>query len=88
MRLAREEAERKRLEEERRRAEEARKRAEEKARQEAARLAELKKQRAIRQMGLCPASFAWRKIPGGYRCEGGTHYITDEQVEENMQAFD
>ena len=35
---------------------------------------------ALDSLGRCPANYQWVKIPGGYKCTGGTHFITDEEV--------
>ena len=40
-----------------------------------------KRQLRIREMGLCPMSFRWRKVPGGYVCEGGSHTLSDAQLD-------
>jgi len=34
----------------------------------------------IRQICPCPAGFAWYKVGGGWRCGGGSHYVTDAQL--------
>ena len=78
----------KKLEEERlreaaARAERARKAAELKAREEAARqerLREAKAQAALQSMGVCVAGFRWIKQPNGYRCAGGSHFVTNTQL--------
>ena len=35
---------------------------------------------ALDSLGRCPANYQWVKIQGGYKCTGGTHFITDEEV--------
>jgi hypothetical protein len=42
---------------------------------------EMKAQEKIRHLGKCPMSFDWIKIPGGYRCAGGTHFVSDIEIE-------
>ncbi|KAI9775253.1 MAG: hypothetical protein M1835_005878 [Candelina submexicana] len=37
-------------------------------------------QRRLRQMGVCVAGFRWIKQGGGYRCEGGSHWVGDSQL--------
>lgn len=41
---------------------------------------EAKAQRKLREMGVCCAGFRWIKQTGGYRCAGGTHWVTDSQL--------
>ena len=41
---------------------------------------EAQAQQCIRQLGLCPMSYRWRKIGSGYQCEGGSHFLSDAQV--------
>jgi hypothetical protein len=41
---------------------------------------EAKAQARLREMGVCPAGFRWIKQNGGYRCAGGTHFVTDGQL--------
>lgn len=65
------EAEHKRLEEE------ARKRAEAMRNKEAV-------QQKLRQIGNCPAGFQWRKIRGGWRCGGGSHFVSNKELEEQF----
>lgn len=34
----------------------------------------------LETMGVCPVGFAWIKQEGGYRCAGGSHYMSDAAV--------
>jgi len=53
-------------------------------RDEKARLEEERKAKAleerIRKICPCPAGFSWYKVGGGWRCGGGSHYVTDAQL--------
>ena len=78
----------KKLEEERlreaaARAERARKAAELKAREEAERLErqrEAKAQAKLQTMGVCVMGYRWIKQSNGYRCAGGSHFVTNTQL--------
>lgn len=39
-------------------------------------------QHMIQLTGCCPENFAWRRIAGGYQCDGGHHLIMDELLAE------
>ncbi|KAI2779115.1 P-loop containing nucleoside triphosphate hydrolase protein [Daldinia loculata] len=41
-------------------------------------------QQAIQQMNVCVNGFSWNKVAGGYRCEGGMHFVTDEDVQSRL----
>ncbi|KKZ62783.1 hypothetical protein EMCG_02894 [[Emmonsia] crescens] len=41
---------------------------------------EVKVQRKLRVMGVCPVGFAWIKQAGGYRCAGGTHFVGNNEL--------
>ncbi|KAJ7791646.1 P-loop containing nucleoside triphosphate hydrolase protein [Mycena olivaceomarginata] len=41
---------------------------------------EAKAQAALRSMGVCVAGFRWIKQSGGYRCAGGSHFVSDAQL--------
>lgn len=41
---------------------------------------EEKQRKKAEMMGRCPAGFAWIKQVGGFRCAGGTHFISDEEI--------
>jgi hypothetical protein len=65
------------------RADRARKIAELKAQEEAARVAKQKEvqiQANLRELGICPAGFRWIKQAGGYRCQGGAHFVTASEL--------
>ena len=68
------ELERRKREEKLARLERERKAAEEEKRKEEA------AQRKLRSMGVCVAGFRWIKQPGGYRCAGGSHYVSEAQL--------
>jgi hypothetical protein len=78
----------KKLEEERlreaaARAERARKAAALKAREEAERLTrqrEAQAQAKLQSMGVCVAGYQWIKQSNGYRCAGGSHFVTNTQL--------
>ncbi|XP_065661943.1 uncharacterized protein LOC136084825 isoform X1 [Hydra vulgaris] len=36
---------------------------------------------AIYKICLCPAGYSWYKQGGGWRCGGGSHFVTDEQLQ-------
>jgi hypothetical protein len=48
---------------------------EERRRREEARV-----QQKLREMGVCVAGFRWIKQPQGYRCAGGSHFISNGQL--------
>ena len=70
----RRELERRRREEELARLERERRAAEEERRRDA------EAQRKLRTLGVCIAGFRWIKQAGGYRCAGGSHYVSDAQL--------
>ena len=41
---------------------------------------EQKAQEKLRNMGVCPVGYRWIKQAGGYRCAGGSHWVTDSQL--------
>ena len=34
----------------------------------------------LRELGACPAGYAWIKQENGYRCEGGSHFMANQQL--------
>ncbi|KAK8151607.1 P-loop containing nucleoside triphosphate hydrolase protein [Phyllosticta citribraziliensis] len=45
---------------------------------------EAKERKALQQMGVCCAGFRWIKQAGGYRCAGGSHYVSDAQIHAHL----
>jgi len=43
------------------------------------------KQERLRAISACENGFDWDRIEGGYRCQGGTHFVSDEQFGSNDQ---
>ncbi|KAL6872062.1 P-loop containing nucleoside triphosphate hydrolase protein [Trichoderma novae-zelandiae] len=77
------EEERRQLEEARKKAEEAREKImRELVEQEKRRKKEVEKQAKIRALGICPAGFNWIKQADGYRCGGGSHFLSTAQVDK------
>ncbi|KAJ5115583.1 P-loop containing nucleoside triphosphate hydrolase protein [Penicillium atrosanguineum] len=41
---------------------------------------EERKQRQLREMGACPVGYRWIKSSNGYRCAGGSHWVSDTDL--------
>jgi hypothetical protein len=41
---------------------------------------ERKMQEKIKRIGKCPMNFDWIKCSGGYRCAGGSHFVSDNEL--------
>lgn len=41
---------------------------------------EEKAQQKLRQLGVCPVGFRWIKTGDGYRCSGGSHFVSASQL--------
>jgi len=46
-----------------------------------AQLLEQKRQAQLQRMGVCVAGYEWIKQSGGYRCAGGSHFVSDAQLQ-------
>ena len=55
----------------------ARKRAEEEKKRQAI-------QEKLKQISPCPAGFAWHKVGGGWRCAGGSHFVSDRKLNDHF----
>lgn len=42
---------------------------------------EAQAQKKLRKMGVCPVGFRWIKQDTGYRCAGGSHFVSKEALE-------
>jgi hypothetical protein len=58
-----------------------RKKLEELVEAEKQRKIEKERQKKVRKLGRCPAGFLWIGQGGGYRCAGGSHWLSDSQVD-------
>ena len=43
-------------------------------------------QEKIRKLCPCPAGYSWSKVGGGWRCHGGSHFVTDRELQEKFTA--
>lgn len=41
---------------------------------------ELEMKMRLKRMGVCPVGYEWIPQAGGFRCAGGSHYMTNEQL--------
>ena len=41
-------------------------------------------QRKIRQLCKCPVGFDWIQVGGGWRCAGGSHFVSDAELEKRF----
>lgn len=44
-------------------------------------------QQAIKNAGACPSGYLWRKVQGGYRCAAGGHFLSDEQIQKELNKL-
>ncbi|KAL6820788.1 P-loop containing nucleoside triphosphate hydrolase protein [Trichoderma camerunense] len=42
-------------------------------------------QKALQKMEVCPMGFNWIQMPGGYRCTGGSHFVSDSELGKKVQ---
>jgi hypothetical protein len=43
-------------------------------------------QQSLQRMGVCSVGYRWIKQPQGYRCAGGTHFISNDQLMRQQEA--
>jgi len=60
--------------------------AEEARRREMMKKEEEMKQR-LRQISPCPAGFNWYREGGGWRCAGGSHFVSDQQLNSQFGSY-
>ena len=41
-------------------------------------------QEKLRQISPCPAGFQWYKQAGGWRCRGGSHFVSDAELNQSF----
>jgi SpoVK/Ycf46/Vps4 family AAA+-type ATPase len=46
---------------------------------------EAAKQAKLMSLGTCPVGYHWIKQDTGYRCAGGSHYLSNDEIEKHMQ---
>lgn len=49
------------------------------------RLREAKAKIQLKKSGRCPVGFEWIKQSGGYRCAGGSHWISNDQISKMFE---
>lgn len=49
---------------------------------------EIKAQKVIRSMGRCPMNYEWLKQQHGYRCAGGSHFLTNAEAEAEIKKLE
>ena len=72
----RRETEQKKLTEER----ELRRLEDEQRRQKKVEAQEEKARKKLEELGVCVAGYRWQREPGGWRCEGGSHFMKDADL--------
>ena len=45
---------------------------------------ERKRQELIREICPCPAGYQWFQVGGGWRCGGGSHFVSNEMLEKRF----
>ncbi|KAI1179136.1 P-loop containing nucleoside triphosphate hydrolase protein [Nemania sp. FL0916] len=46
---------------------------------------EAKIQKMLAEAALCPVGYRWYRVAGGYRCEGGSHFMNDAELNSRLQ---
>lgn len=40
--------------------------------------------RELREMGRCEYGYEWTRVLGGYRCQGGLHFVSDGELQSRL----
>ncbi|KAI8995867.1 P-loop containing nucleoside triphosphate hydrolase protein [Gaertneriomyces semiglobifer] len=43
-------------------------------------------QQALRRLSSCPQGYAWLQVGGGWRCRGGSHFVTDAELNRQFSS--
>ncbi|KAJ3187506.1 hypothetical protein HDU85_006800 [Gaertneriomyces sp. JEL0708] len=43
-------------------------------------------QHALRRLSSCPQGYAWFQVGGGWRCRGGSHFVTDAELNRQFAS--
>jgi hypothetical protein len=41
-------------------------------------------QKKLKKIGKCPMGFVWTQVPNGWRCAGGSHYVSDTELKQKF----
>lgn len=47
---------------------------------------EAKQQARVQAIGKCPMGFNWHKEGGGWRCGGGSHFVSNVDIQNYMES--
>ena len=44
-------------------------------------------QSKLSSLHLCPMGFRWFQVDGGWKCKGGSHFVTDQKLKESFSSW-